>query len=59
MLKYNERNPTAHFKGYVLDDKDRPTFEYVLDVPGGEVRVQEQPVPVLSPGKADWCGGSS
>jgi cytochrome c553 len=52
VLKVNDRNPAAHFKGYVLDDKDRPIFHYVLDILGGDIEVQEQEFPVLSPGKA-------
>ena len=51
VLKMNERNPAMHFKGYVLDDKDRPIFHYMLDVPGGDVDVQEQALPVLTPGQ--------
>jgi mono/diheme cytochrome c family protein len=52
VLKLNERNPAAHFKGYALDDKDRPIFHYTLDIPGGDIEVEEQALPILSPGKA-------
>ena len=37
------RNVGGHFKGYVLDKQERPTFHYILD----DVDIQEQPMPVL------------
>ena len=51
-LKYNERNALVHFKGYTLDEKDRPTFQYVMDAGGGTIVIEEKPVPSLVPGKA-------
>ena len=44
-----ERNLGGHFKGYVLDKQERPTFEYILN----EVTIQEQPLPVLKAGGAE------
>jgi hypothetical protein len=43
------RNIGGHFKGYVLDKQERPTFHYIL----GDVDVEEQPLPVLRTAKAN------
>ena len=37
------RNVGGHFKGYVLDKDERPTFHYILN----DVDIHEQPLPVL------------
>ena len=56
VLKYDERNPSIRFKGYVLDDAERPAFHYELSGEGGGkdgvVEIEEQAVPVNRPGKA-------
>jgi len=44
------RNIGGHFKGYVLDKEERPTFHYILDQ---IVDIHEQPLPVLKPTKAE------
>ena len=43
------RNVGGHFKGYVFDKDERPTFHYVLN----DIDVQEQPVPVLKTARAE------
>lgn len=43
------RNVGGHFKGYVLDKDERPTFHYVLD----DIDIHEQPMPVLRTARAD------
>lgn len=43
--KEGERNIGGHFKGYVLDKQQRPTFRYELE----GVEIREQPLPL--PGK--------
>lgn len=43
------RNVGGHFKGYVLDKDERPTFHYILD----DVDIQEQPLPVLKTARAE------
>jgi hypothetical protein len=43
------RNVGGHFKGYLLDKDERPTFRYVL----GDVEIEEQPIPVLKTAKAN------
>ena len=43
------RNVGGHFKGYVLDKQERPTFHYILN----DVDIQEQPLPILRTAKGD------
>jgi cytochrome c2 len=43
------RNVGGHFKGYVLDKQERPTFHYILN----DIDIQEQPMPVLKTAKAE------
>ena len=43
------RNIGGHFKGYVLDKQERPTFQYVLN----GIDIHEQPLPVLKSAKSD------
>ncbi|HSU67501.1 MAG TPA: hypothetical protein VLJ39_11560, partial [Tepidisphaeraceae bacterium] len=43
------RNVGGHFKGYMLDAKERPTFHYVL----GDLDIQEQPLPIFKTAKPD------
>jgi mono/diheme cytochrome c family protein len=42
------RNVGGHFKGYVLDKNERPTFHYILN---DTIDIQEQPLPVLKSAK--------
>jgi hypothetical protein len=42
------RNVGGHFKGYVLDKQERPTFHYILN----DIDIQEQPVPELKTARA-------
>jgi hypothetical protein len=44
------RNVGGHFKGYVLDKDERPTFHYILD---DTIDIHEQPVPVFKSAKAN------
>ena len=39
----------GHFKGYVLDRQERPTFHYILN----DVDIQEQPMPILRTAKGN------
>ena len=43
------RNVGGHFKGYVLDKDERPTFHYTLN----DIDIHEQPMPVLRTARAD------
>lgn len=44
------RNVGGHFKGYVLDKDERPTFHYVLN---DTIDIHEQPVPVFKTAQAN------
>lgn len=44
-----ERNLGGHFKGYILDKDERPTFHYILN----DIDILEQPMPLLKTGGAN------